>query len=53
MITAMGSMAAASGTRSWLAQKRARWLTACRRRYITVGLFAAALLAAGTMSGSS
>jgi hypothetical protein len=53
MIAAMGSVAAASGTRSWLARKRAQWLTPRRMRVITIGLFAAAVLAAGTLSGSS
>jgi hypothetical protein len=52
MVTAMTSVAAASGTRSWLGQKRADWLTPRRLRYVTIGLFAIAILAAGTMSGS-
>jgi hypothetical protein len=52
MVTAMTSMAAASGTRSWLAQRRADWLTPRRMRYLTIGLFAIAILVAGTMSGS-
>jgi hypothetical protein len=53
MITAMGSVSAASGVRSWLGHKRSAWLTPRRLRFITVALFAAAVLAAGTMSGSS
>jgi hypothetical protein len=53
MMTAIASVAAASGTRSWLAQRRAAWLTARRLRFITVGLLAAAVLVAGTLSGSS
>jgi hypothetical protein len=53
MFAAMGSVAAASGTRSWLARKKAEWLTPRRLRFITVGLFAMAVLAAGTLSGSS
>jgi hypothetical protein len=53
MVTAMTSMAAATGTRSWLAQKRSEWLTPGRLRFITIALFAAAILVAGTMSGSS
>jgi hypothetical protein len=53
MMTAMTSVAAASGTRSWLAQRRADWLTPRRLRYITIALFTAAVLVAGTMSGSS
>ena len=53
MMTAMTSVAAASGTRSWLAQRRAEWLTPRRLRYITVGLFAVAVLVSGTLSGSS
>jgi hypothetical protein len=53
MMTAMSSLAAASGTRSWLARQKATWLTERQRRGITIGLFAAALIVAGTMSGSS
>jgi hypothetical protein len=53
MMTAMTSVAAASGTRSWLAQRRADWLTPRRLRYITFALFTAAILVAGTMSGSA
>jgi hypothetical protein len=53
MVTAMTSVAAASGTRSWLSHRRAEWLTPRRLRYITVALFTAAILAAGTLSGSS
>jgi hypothetical protein len=53
MYAAMGSVAAASGARSWLARKKADWLTPRRLRFITIGLFAAAVLAAGTLSGSS
>jgi hypothetical protein len=53
MMAAMTSVAAASGTRSWLAHRRAEWLTPRRLRYITVGLFAIAVLVSGTLSGSS
>ena len=53
MATAMTSVAAASGTRSWLTHKKADWLTPKRLRYITVGLCVAAVLASGLMSGSS
>jgi hypothetical protein len=53
MMTAMTSVAATSGTRSWLAQRRAEWLTPRRLRYITIGLFAVAILVSGTLSGSS
>jgi hypothetical protein len=53
MMTAMTSVAAASGTRSRLARKRAEWLTPRRLRHLTIGLFAAAVLASGTLSGSS
>ena len=53
MMTAMTSVAAASGTRSWLAHKRATWLTPRRLRYVTIGLFALAVLVSGTLSGSS
>ena len=52
MLTAMGSVAAASGTRTWLGRKRADWLTPKRLRFITVALFVGAVLVAGTMSGS-
>lgn len=53
MYAAMGSVAAASGARTWLTRKRAEWLTRRRLRYITVALFAAAVLVAGTFSGTS
>jgi hypothetical protein len=52
MMTAMTSIAAASGSRSWLANKRPNWLTPRRLRHITIGLFAAAVLASGMLSGS-
>ena len=52
MMTAMGSVAAASGTRTWLGRKKAEWLAPRRLRFITVALFVGAVLAAGTMSGS-
>jgi hypothetical protein len=53
MVTAMSSVAAASGTRAWLGRKRAEWLTPKLLRLITVALFIGAVLVAGTMSGSS
>jgi hypothetical protein len=53
MMGAMTSVAAANGTRAWLARKKADWLTPRRLRYITVGLFAIAILVSGTLSGSS
>ena len=54
MLSAMGSMAAANGTRAWLGQKRFRWLTPQRLRTATVVLFSAALLASAfLMTGSS
>jgi hypothetical protein len=52
MVTAMSSVAAASGTRTWLGRKRGEWFTPKRMRFITVALFVGAVLAAGTMSGS-
>jgi len=52
MLTAMSSVAAASGTRSWLGRKRTEWLTPKRLRFITVALFTGAVLVAGTLSGS-
>jgi hypothetical protein len=54
MMSAMTSVAAASGTRAWLGAKRLRWLTPRRTRTVTVALFTAALLASAVlMSGSS
>ena len=54
MMSAMGSMAAANGTRAWLGHRRLRWLTPKRLRTVTVVLFSAALLASAfLMSGSS
>ena len=54
MMSAMGSMAAANGTRAWLGRKSAPWLTPKRLRTLTVALFSAALLASAfLMSGSS
>jgi hypothetical protein len=54
MMSAMGSMAAANGTRAWLGRKGSRWLTPKRLRTLTVALFSAALLASAfLMSGSS
>jgi len=53
MYAAMGSVAAASGARSWIARKRAEWLTLRRLRYITIALFTAAVIVAGTFSGTS
>jgi hypothetical protein len=54
MMSAMGSMAAANGSRALLGRKTARWLTPKRLRTITVVLFSAALLASSfLMSGSS
>jgi hypothetical protein len=54
MATAMGSIAAASGTRAWLGTRRFDWLTQARLRKVTVALFTAALIASALlMSGSS
>jgi hypothetical protein len=53
MYAAMGSVAAAGGARTWLARQRAEWLTPRRLRYITIALFTAAVLVAGTLSGTS
>jgi hypothetical protein len=52
MMTAMTSVAAASGTRSWLANKRPDWLTPRLLRYITIALFTGAVLVSATLSGS-
>jgi hypothetical protein len=52
MVTAMSSVAAASGTRAWLGRKRAEWLTPKVLRFITIALFRR--VARGrAMSGSS
>jgi hypothetical protein len=48
----MTSVAAASGTRSWLANKRPDWLTPRLLRYITIALFTGAVLVSATLSGS-
>jgi len=53
MMTAATSVAGASAARSWIGQKRADWLTPRRLRWITIGLFSVAILAAGTFSGTS
>jgi hypothetical protein len=53
MTTAMTAVGAAGGLRSWLAQHRAEWLTPRRLRYVTIALFTLAVLASGTLSGSS
>jgi hypothetical protein len=53
MVTAMTSVAAASGARSWLAGRRAEWLTPRRLRRLTIALLGAAVLASATLSGSS
>jgi hypothetical protein len=53
-MSAMGSMAAANGTRAFLGGRKVRWLTPKRLRTVTVVLFSAALLASAfVMSGSS
>jgi hypothetical protein len=53
MVSAMGSMAAANGTRAWLARRGFSWLTPQRLRRVTVVLFTAALLASALlMTGS-
>jgi hypothetical protein len=46
-------VAAASGARSWLGQRRADWLTPAALRYLTIALFVLATLIAGTMSETS
>lgn len=54
MGAAMGSCAAASGARSYLAAKGYAWMTPARMRRTTIGLVAAALLASSVFaSGSS
>jgi hypothetical protein len=54
MVSAMGAVAGATGTRSWLATRRFRWLTPRCLRAVTVLLLAGALLASALLaSGSS
>jgi len=51
---AMGTTAAATGTRSYIAAKHFSWVTPRRMRRITIGLLASALLASSLIaSGSS
>jgi hypothetical protein len=52
MMTAMTAGAAATGTRAWIASREFAWLTPKRLRRITLGLLAAALIAASTISGT-
>jgi len=53
MMGAMSAGAAATGTRSWLATRRWRWLTPERLRAITIALVAAALIASTVVLGGS
>jgi hypothetical protein len=54
MMGAMSAGAAATGTRSWLATRRWRWLTPSRMRTITIALVTGALIASTVvLSGSS
>jgi hypothetical protein len=53
MMAAATSVGAASGIRSWLAQKRGERLVPKRLHHITIGLFAIAVLVSGALSGSS
>jgi homoaconitase/3-isopropylmalate dehydratase large subunit len=53
MMGAMAAGAGATGTRSWLATRRYRWLTPRRMRAITIGLLGAALMAASVLLGGS
>jgi hypothetical protein len=51
---AMTAVAAASGTRAWLAAHRMAWLTPRRLRMITIGLAVAALVVSSVrFSGST
>jgi hypothetical protein len=52
MATAAAAVGSASGIRGWLLARGFTWLTPVRMRAITVGLMVAAMLVAGTMSGS-
>lgn len=54
MATAMSSVGAASGTRAWLGARFAGRIGPVAMRRVTVGLFAAAVLASGIgLSGSA
>ncbi|MDX6638454.1 MAG: hypothetical protein QOJ01_1965 [Solirubrobacterales bacterium] len=54
MATAMSSVGAASGTRAWLGSKFGARIGPVAMRRVTVGLFAAAVLASGVgLSGST
>jgi hypothetical protein len=53
MMAATTSVAGASGIRAWLQAHSPEWLCERRMRWVTRGLFALALVAAGTMSGSA
>ena len=54
MAAAMGSTAAATGTRSYIAARHFSWLTPSRMRRITIGLLSASVIASTMLvSGSS
>jgi hypothetical protein len=54
MMTAAASVSTASGIRVWLGKHVGRFLTPHRLRWITIALFALAVLASGIfVSGSS
>lgn len=52
MAAAATAAAGATGIRAWLGTRRWSWLTPRVLRRITVGLVAAGLVAAATLSGS-
>jgi hypothetical protein len=52
MATAATAAGAATGLRAWLATRDYSWLTPLRLRRVTVGLMAAAFVAAATLSGA-
>ncbi len=53
MAAAMTTGAAATGARAWLATRTFAWLTPTRLRRVTIGLFAAALIATSLVIGGS
>lgn len=53
MGAAMGSCAAATGARSWLAAKGYAWMTPARLRRTTVALVASALVASTVVASGS
>jgi hypothetical protein len=53
MMGAAATVGSASGIRAWLGTKQLRWLTPKRMRYVTTGLFSAAVLVSSAFLGGS